>query len=143
MQAPLAMKSSQLFIQPLFHALQGLPAMTGSLSVITNERGGVIDDTLARHLRTSSLHKKLHEEVALQRISLLQIEWNSSLCALWENVAKVTKCSSKEHGEHVYQAESWGEGLKSSIIWNQTIKLWNYACTTVYLMYSMNIAIGF
>ena len=24
----------------------GLPSMTGSLSVITNERGGVIDDTL-------------------------------------------------------------------------------------------------
>ena len=34
--------------------------MTGSLSVITNERGGVIDDTLAWHLRTSSLLEKLH-----------------------------------------------------------------------------------
>ncbi|CAK9032608.1 Aminomethyltransferase, partial [Durusdinium trenchii] len=44
----------------------GLPAMTGSLSVITNERGGVIDDTL------------------------------------------VTKCSSKEHGEHVYQVVNAG-----------------------------------
>eukprot|EP00913_Durusdinium_trenchii_P019725 g18543.t1 len=40
--------------------------MTGSLSVITNERGGVIDDTL------------------------------------------VTKCSSKEHGEHVYQVVNAG-----------------------------------
>ncbi|CAJ1452772.1 unnamed protein product, partial [Effrenium voratum] len=44
----------------------GLPPMTGSLSVITNERGGVIDDTL------------------------------------------VTKCNSKEHGEHVYQVVNAG-----------------------------------
>ncbi|CAE7367235.1 GDCST [Symbiodinium sp. CCMP2592] len=48
----------------------GLPPMTGGLSVITNERGGVIDDTL------------------------------------------VTKCHSKEHGEHVYQVVNAGCATK-------------------------------
>ena len=62
--------------------------MTGSLSVITNERGGVIDDTLVRYP---------------EKYADVSHGWPCVVLILQHSL-EVTKCNSKEHGEHVYQA---------------------------------------